>query len=79
MCKDDNRMREVTGVLENLTEADRTIIFASKKEDIINVYKVNILFLGMGVLGRFFGDFFQGSKFFPFRVEPFRPGRQKHF
>ena len=40
MCVTDERIREVTGVLENTTEDNRTIIFAAKKEDIIKLYKV---------------------------------------
>ena len=40
MCREDERIREVTGLLENTTEDNRTIIFAANKQDVIKLYKV---------------------------------------
>ena len=40
MCVTNERIREVTGLLDNTTDDNRTIIFAAKKEDVIKLYTV---------------------------------------
>ena len=40
MCVTNERIREVTGLLDNTTDDNRTIIFAAKKEDVIKLYQV---------------------------------------
>ena len=46
MCKVDDRAREIIGILDNLTEENRTVIFASKKHDVVNLYNV-IVFISI--------------------------------
>ena len=45
MCQEDGRTREIIGILENLAENSRTIIFASKKQDVINLHNVCTIFI----------------------------------
>ena len=45
MCQEDGRTREIIGILENLAENSRTIIFASKKQDVVNLHNVCTVFI----------------------------------